>query len=92
MAKLLAVLLLFVQVSLQQKNPISDFCRRFGHQTAVVDQKLYIDGGMVDWNPISANPANYTSMHMPVLDSSSLVVYADGANFSFQTHGYYTMI
>jgi hypothetical protein len=64
MAKLLGVFLLLVQVSLQQKNPITDFCRRFGHQTAVIDQKLYIDGGMVDWKPISQNPANYSSMYI----------------------------
>jgi hypothetical protein len=48
-------------VSLQQKDPVNNFCRRFGHQTAVVDQKLFIDGGLVDWNPITSYPQNYTS-------------------------------
>lgn len=30
-------------------NPIIEFCRRFGHATAVVDRKLYIDGGIVNY-------------------------------------------
>jgi hypothetical protein len=53
--------LFFVQFSRQQKDPINDFCRRFGHQSTIIDDKLYIDGGLVDWNPISENPANYSS-------------------------------
>jgi hypothetical protein len=57
--------LTLVARSLQAKNPINDFCRRWGHQTAQVDGKLYVDGGLVDWNPISANPLNYTSTAAP---------------------------
>jgi hypothetical protein len=57
----LVVLFLFVQLSWQQKDPLSDFCRRFGHQQAIIDNKLYLDGGLVNWNPISQNPANYSS-------------------------------
>jgi hypothetical protein len=60
MWKLFAILL-FVKFSSQQKNPLNGFCRRFGHQTTVVDQKLFIDGGQVDWNPRSQNDQNYTS-------------------------------
>lgn len=48
--------------SLQAKDPIQDFCRRWGHQTAEVDGKLYIDGGQVTWNPMSKNSLNYTSI------------------------------
>ncbi|KAF2461305.1 hypothetical protein BDY21DRAFT_83089 [Lineolata rhizophorae] len=51
----------FAAPSLQQKDPLTDFCRRFGHQTTVIDRRLYIDGGMVNWNPISQNPLNYTN-------------------------------
>lgn len=51
----------FVGLSWQQKDPLADFCRRWGHQTAVIDRKLYIDGGQVNWNPIPQNPNNYTS-------------------------------
>ncbi|OCL04949.1 hypothetical protein AOQ84DRAFT_106417 [Glonium stellatum] len=53
--------LIYVQVSHSQKDPLHDFCRRFGHQTTVVDQKLYIDGGLLNWNPIQQNPLNYTN-------------------------------
>ncbi len=61
MSKIIGLWLLLVNVSLQQKDPLKDFCRRFGHQTAVIDRKLYLDGGLVNWNPISQNPSNYTS-------------------------------
>ncbi|KAF2085940.1 hypothetical protein K490DRAFT_74814 [Saccharata proteae CBS 121410] len=43
------------------KDPLNDFCRRWGHQTTVIDRKLYIDGGQVTWNPMSQNPLNYTN-------------------------------
>ncbi|TVY48309.1 Kelch repeat-containing protein [Lachnellula occidentalis] len=61
MAKALGILLLFARVSLQQKDPLRDFCRRFGHQSCVVDTKLYIDGGQVNWTPITADRQNYTN-------------------------------
>ncbi len=54
-------LALLVQSSVAQMDPVKNFCRRFGHQTTVIDRKLYIDGGLVDWNPIPSYPANYTS-------------------------------
>ncbi|KAJ4364227.1 hypothetical protein N0V95_000849 [Ascochyta clinopodiicola] len=31
------------------------------HRTAVVDRKLYVDGGFIDWAPVDADPANQTS-------------------------------
>ncbi|EPE04906.1 cell wall anchored protein [Ophiostoma piceae UAMH 11346] len=40
---------------------VNNFCRRFGHQTAIVDDRLYIDGGLVNWNPMSTYPGNYTN-------------------------------
>jgi len=43
------------------KDQIMDFCRRFRHRTAVIDNRLYIDGGYINWNPLSQNPLNYTS-------------------------------
>ncbi|KAJ4358023.1 uncharacterized protein N0V89_002602 [Didymosphaeria variabile] len=57
--------------SLQAKDPIQDFCRRWGHQTAQVDNKLYIDGGQVAWNPISTNPQNYTNTWLLYSDLNS---------------------
>lgn len=47
--------------SYQQKDPLKDFCRIFGHQTAVVDRKLFIDGGLVNWRDDSSN---YTSGYL----------------------------
>lgn len=57
----LLLLLCVADLSVQQHDPIKDFCRRFGHQTALVDRKLYIDGGLVNWNSMVTDPANYTS-------------------------------
>ncbi|KAF2259058.1 hypothetical protein CC78DRAFT_548631 [Lojkania enalia] len=54
-------LLSLVTQSSQQKDPLTNFCRIHSHQTAIVDRKLIIDGGIVNWAPISANPLNYTS-------------------------------
>ena len=38
-----------IELSLQQTNgdPNDDYCRRWGHQTCVLDDKLYIDGGYI---------------------------------------------
>jgi hypothetical protein len=60
----LVVALGFAASSLQQsKNPLNnDFCRRWGHQTAQVDGKLFIDGGLVASNPLTANAHNETSL------------------------------
>ncbi|KAI0166446.1 hypothetical protein GGR57DRAFT_26729 [Xylariaceae sp. FL1272] len=59
---LISLLSLFLsRTSNSQREPVTNFCRRFGHQTAVIDRKLYIDGGFVNWNPLSTNPTNYTN-------------------------------
>jgi hypothetical protein len=39
--------LVFVFAQTTSKDPNKDFCRRYLHQTCVVDSKLYIDGGLV---------------------------------------------
>lgn len=44
-----------------QTDPIKSFCRLFGHSTAIVDREMYIDGGFVNWDPISADSINYTN-------------------------------
>ncbi|KFA72116.1 hypothetical protein S40288_09700 [Stachybotrys chartarum IBT 40288] len=58
---LLAVCFSFFAATIQQRNPIENFCRRWGHQTAVVDDKLYIDGGMITWDPMTPSSQNYTN-------------------------------
>ncbi|ESZ97136.1 hypothetical protein SBOR_2494 [Sclerotinia borealis F-4128] len=61
MSTILIILLYLVQPSRQQKDPLNDFCRRWGHQTTVIDRQMFIDGGMIDWNPLSQNPSNYSN-------------------------------
>ncbi|KAE8155254.1 hypothetical protein BDV25DRAFT_146397 [Aspergillus avenaceus] len=57
----LLVFLWLVGLSIQQEEDLlKNFCRIFGHQTAVIDRKLYIDGGLVNYNPLSQHPLNYT--------------------------------
>jgi hypothetical protein len=51
----------FIPFTLQDHDPLKDFCRRFGHATTVIDERLFIDGGLLNWNPIPQNPQNYTS-------------------------------
>ncbi|KAF1933018.1 uncharacterized protein M421DRAFT_98183 [Didymella exigua CBS 183.55] len=38
------VVLVIAQESIQ--NPLESFCRRYQHQTCVIDSKLYVDGGL----------------------------------------------
>ncbi|KAH6849743.1 hypothetical protein B0I37DRAFT_95767 [Chaetomium sp. MPI-CAGE-AT-0009] len=61
----------FLHSSSAQPDPVKNFCRRFGHQTAVIDRKLYIDGGFMNYNPLSQYPANYsnTGLHYHDLDT-----------------------
>ena len=57
----LTVLLSLIQTSMADLDPVKDFCRRYGHQTAFIDSKLYIDGGLINYNPLTQYPANYSS-------------------------------
>ncbi|CBX91793.1 hypothetical protein IAQ61_000011 [Plenodomus lingam] len=41
-----------------QDDPIKAFCRRWGHSTARIDSRLYIDGGMVGNIPFKSNYSN----------------------------------
>ncbi|KAF2464857.1 uncharacterized protein BDR25DRAFT_241162, partial [Lindgomyces ingoldianus] len=57
---LLTALFFLISPSAQQHDPLQDFCRIFGHQTTLVDRKIYIDGGLVNWDS-SAGAQNYSS-------------------------------
>ncbi|KAK4237907.1 autophagy-related protein 3 [Achaetomium macrosporum] len=59
---LLVLLSVFTGNSSAQPDPVDNFCRRFGHQTAVIDRKLYIDGGFINYNPLSQYPTNYSNV------------------------------
>ncbi|KAF1839262.1 hypothetical protein BDW02DRAFT_585319 [Decorospora gaudefroyi] len=55
---LFVVLSLVIATSSQQDDPVKDFCRRWGHTTAQIDSRLYIDGGMIASEPFTSNHTN----------------------------------
>ncbi|KAF2635076.1 hypothetical protein P280DRAFT_511495 [Massarina eburnea CBS 473.64] len=57
----LAVLLVSLCSAQDGKDPLRNFCRIHSHQTTVVDRTLYINGGLVNWEPLSADAVNYTN-------------------------------
>ncbi|KAH6998603.1 hypothetical protein BKA56DRAFT_30785 [Ilyonectria sp. MPI-CAGE-AT-0026] len=67
----LVLLACYVGVTVQQRDPINDFCRRWGHQTAVIDDKLYIDGGLITYSG-SENPENVTNPYLIYHDLSTV--------------------
>ncbi|KAK3340756.1 hypothetical protein B0H65DRAFT_529606 [Neurospora tetraspora] len=69
---LTSILLTLIHGSHAQLDPIKNFCRIFSHQTAVIDNKLYIDGGFINYNPISQYPANYTNTALLYLDLTTI--------------------
>lgn len=63
----LLLLSIILPVPTRQQDPIEDFCRRHQHQTAVIDNKLYIDGGKVYYgnsvdNNSVAQQSRYTTL------------------------------
>jgi hypothetical protein len=51
-----------VQYTLQDApSQVTQFCRRFGHQTTIIDRKIYIDGGFINWSPLARYDFNYSS-------------------------------
>ncbi|PKY06127.1 hypothetical protein P168DRAFT_317623 [Aspergillus campestris IBT 28561] len=78
-----AIVPLWIALSVQQpRDPLDSFCRIFGHQAAVVDRRLYVDGGFVNHGSLPQDPKNYTNtalldadldvtnLGMPVLHSN----------------------
>jgi hypothetical protein len=58
---LVALLSVVVQWAMAQQNPRDNFWRRFGHQTTVIDDKLYIDGGFVNFDSFPTDHRNASS-------------------------------
>ncbi|KAJ4410550.1 hypothetical protein N0V91_002037 [Didymella pomorum] len=52
--------------SVSALDPLKDFCRLHSHRTAVFDRKLYIDGGFVNWAPLTASSVNETGSWLRV--------------------------
>jgi hypothetical protein len=61
MAVLASLLLFAVHRASTDQNPRDDFCRRYGHQTTVIDNKLYIDGGFVNFELFGKDHKSYPS-------------------------------
>ncbi|KAH6889678.1 hypothetical protein B0T10DRAFT_571714 [Thelonectria olida] len=72
-APLLALLLSFSVHWVTAKNPKDDFCRRFAHQTTVIDDKLYIDGGWVNFDDFQETHANNSNTWLAYHDLNKLV-------------------
>ena len=49
-------------------DPLNDFCRRFGHQTAIVDNHLFVDGGFINYKPFDSNSLNNSSETLPAFE------------------------
>ncbi|KAF5009440.1 hypothetical protein FDECE_4321 [Fusarium decemcellulare] len=67
------LLLLFAANWVTAKNPKDNFCRRFAHQTTVIDDKLYIDGGWVNYDDFQQTHANYSNTWLAYHDLNNLV-------------------
>lgn len=72
----LALCLLFSRVVVSQdqdQDQIDNFCRRFAHQTTFIDDKLYVDGGYVDYGgQIDETTVNYTNSQLLWADTSTV--------------------
>lgn len=72
---ILVYLLCVAQAQGQDMDQINHFCRRHSHRTTVIDNKLYIDGGYINYDfevPISADTVNYTNTQLIYADTSSV--------------------
>jgi hypothetical protein len=69
-AAILLLLLAVVQagdIGTDSNSQLKNFCRRFEHRTAVVNNRLYIDGGFINSNPLDNDGTNYTSKDITVV-------------------------
>ncbi|KAK0355763.1 hypothetical protein LTR02_005186 [Friedmanniomyces endolithicus] len=91
---LIASLLLHGAAGQEIQDQINNFCRRFAHQTTVIGNRLYIDGGLLDYGgSISASTVNYTNTLLSYLDLDSLLFYLYGGehNWTSQPPAQYTL-
>uniref|UniRef100_A0A0B7K0Q8 Uncharacterized protein n=1 Tax=Bionectria ochroleuca TaxID=29856 RepID=A0A0B7K0Q8_BIOOC len=54
-------------------TPKDDFCRRFEHQSTVIDDKLYIDGGTVNYKDFPSSRENHDNTWLGYHDLNDLV-------------------
>ncbi|KAK4504563.1 hypothetical protein PRZ48_005479 [Zasmidium cellare] len=56
----------------QDQDQINNFCRRFAHRSTWIDNKLYVDGGYVDYGAqISSSTVNYTNTQLLWADTTT---------------------
>lgn len=64
---------LFVHSQSPDQDQLNNFCRRFAHQTTWMDNKLYIDGGYIDYGgQIDDTTVNYTNTELLWADTSTV--------------------
>ncbi|CAH0028906.1 unnamed protein product [Clonostachys rhizophaga] len=67
-------LLLFLMINwVTAATPKDDFCRRFEHQSTVIDEKLYIDGGTVNYKDFPSSHENHDNTWLGYHDLNDLV-------------------
>jgi hypothetical protein len=62
----LALQLLCTLNGVTAKNPKDNFCRIYGHQTTVINDKLYVDGGLVNFNDLQKAGDNVSSKYFSI--------------------------
>ncbi|CAG7565984.1 unnamed protein product [Fusarium equiseti] len=78
---------------MKAKNPKDNFCRRFAHQTTVIDDKLYIDGGWVNFDDFQQTHKNYTNLNISLSKNDSIpsvhggILWGDSVNKRFYLYG-----
>lgn len=56
----------------EDQDQINNFCRRFAHQTTWIDNKLYVDGGYIDYgSQIDSSSPNYTNTQLLWADTTT---------------------
>ncbi|KHN96583.1 kelch repeat protein [Metarhizium album ARSEF 1941] len=87
---LLALLFLSAISWVTALSQVDNFCRRFGHQTVVIDDKLYIDGGWVNYNDFRAHKnysKNTDSQPGSIPTVSGGALWGDNVNKKFYLYG-----
>ncbi|EME89485.1 uncharacterized protein MYCFIDRAFT_26780 [Pseudocercospora fijiensis CIRAD86] len=72
---ILVYLLYITHAQGQGMDQINHFCRRHSHRTTVIDNKLYIDGGYINYDydgVITPDTVNYTNTQLIYADISSV--------------------
>lgn len=80
----LSALLSYLSLSLQQASDVEvqNLCRRWGHQTCVIDSRLYLDGGRISPGPDFESNIKQSSIMESVLEIPGTEL----TNFRYQTH------